>query len=142
MCKNKRATFASVKIEDNGTTETFYTSSVKKRSAWLTIGGLIIAAIVGLLTIRGAVVEGIQGVAGEEFRQRLDDFHNVAKPEIEESMDSKIELHEANSQLDVQQQISEVKQEVVEVKTEVSNLKDVGKENQDLLRELLRKVPD
>jgi hypothetical protein len=147
MCKNQRATFSKVLIEDDGKVETYYTTSIKRKTTWLTATGVIIAAIVGLLTIRGAVITGIRGVAGDEFKKELGVFHTVAKPEIERSMDTKIELHRRSgvhpggvAEAELNSTIGEIKGDIKAVQTTVTQIQGENTHQTELIEELLRKV--
>jgi hypothetical protein len=139
MCENQRATFAKVVIEDNGTKDTYYTASVKRRTTWLTIGGMVIAAIVGLLTIRGAVIEGVREIARAEFRQDLQSFHDVAIPEIDDLIDAKIELHDNKSELRSVARINELKVQLTQLDVKVTELQKTTAENKAMIQELLRR---
>ena len=147
MCKNKRATFAKVLIEDDGSIETYYTTSVKRKTTWYTVAGIVVAMIVGMLTIRGAVISGIKGVAKEEFKEELSIFHTVAKPDIENSMDTKLELHRRSgvhpgglSETVINEKISALKLDIKGVQTTVTQIQGENVHQTELIEELLRKV--
>jgi len=147
MCKNQRATFSKVLIEDDGKIETFYTTSVKRKTTWYTAAGIVVAMIVGMLTIRGAVISGVRGVAKEEFKEELGIFHAIAKPTIEKSVDTKIELHRTSgvhpgafTELQAAEQISAVKSKIMENGTMIGVLVEGEKHQTLILEELLRKA--
>lgn len=147
MCSNKRATFARVAIEDNGTTEVFDSITIKRRTTVLTTLGVIMTLLLGMLTLRGAIINGIRGVAKQEFKEELGTFHAVAKPEIKHDIDTAIELHRRSgvhpgglTEAQIKDMINELKVQNSNTQTQVNTLITNEAHQTELLEELLRKV--
>jgi len=140
MCENQRATFAKVNIQDNGSIDTYYTASVKRTTTWLTISGMVIALLVGLITIRGAVHNGIREVARVEFKENLQIFHDVAVPEIDKMINARIELHDNKSEVTSIGRTGDFQVQLSQLDVKVTELQKVTGENKILLQQLLREI--
>lgn len=139
MCKEQRATFSKAVIEDNGTSETYYSANIKRRTAMLGLVAVVVAIATGMLTLRTAVIDGIRDVAGQEFRQQLDTFHNVAKPEIYKVIDTKVELHHRASEIIAVERTESIRGDINAIKGQITDLKQKSDHQTELLEELLRR---
>ena len=146
MCNEQRATFAKVKIEDDGTAEVYYSANIRRRTAILATILTLVTLVTGVMTIRQSVIDGIRELSRQEFRKELDAFHNVAKPEIYRAVDEKIELNDRKVEVlaitragELKGQMADLKTPVEVVSTEVAALTKKSDHQTQLLEELLRR---
>ena len=62
MCDERRSTFSKVKIDEDGHSTTYYTSTLKRSTMIWSILAAVLAAIVSLIAIQAAVIAGIKDV--------------------------------------------------------------------------------
>lgn len=146
MCNEQRATFAKVKIEDDGTAEVYYSANIRRRTAILATILTLVTLVTGMLTIRQSVIDGIRELSRQEFHRQLEIFHNVAKPEIYRAVDEKIELNDRKVEVlaitragELKGQMADLKTQVEVVSTEVAALTKKSDHQTQLLEELLRR---
>lgn len=146
MCNEQRATFAKVKIEDDGTAEVYYSANIRRRTAILATILTLVTIVTGMLTVRQSVIDGVRELSRQEFRKELDAFHTVAKPEIYKAVDEKIELNDRKVEVlaitragELKSQMAELKTQVEVVSTEVTTLTKKSDHQTELLEELLRR---
>ena len=145
MCEERRSTFSKVQISENGTTTTYYTSTLKRSTVVISIIGGVLAAIVSLLAIQAAVVSGIEDVANQVFSDRLAAFHNEAQPEIYAEVAMMIELHRqagvhpgAMTEAQIVAIVGDLREDIASIRSDMSHLKDSSSSHTLLLQELLR----
>jgi hypothetical protein len=139
MCENQRATFAQVKIEEGGGIETYLTWCLKRRTAVLALIATFLTVVLGMLSVRAAIIDGIRGVARQEFKEELSVFHTVAKPDIVKMVDEKIRLESVQIELRSVEKVGEIKAQLAGLNANVEQLQAQGVHQTELLEELLRR---
>ena len=94
MCQDRRAWFQIIDLTGREP-EVAYSLNPKAWQWWIWLAGRLVAVVVGLWL-------GISFVAGHVFEERLDSFHEVAVPEIEQLIDAKIQVRRLESVSDQQ----------------------------------------
>lgn len=77
----------------------------------ITIAGTILTIILTLWVISGNVSAAFRSQVGDVFDEKLEQFHEVAQPAIEEMVDEKIQRHNLEETLEVQKQLEQIRVE-------------------------------
>jgi len=140
MCKNRRATFARVAINEDGQVEEYIEGSVKKKTAIWTVVSAVLGILISLFVLRGYVVDGVKEVADHEFDKRLEVFHTVAQPKIMENIADAIQLHQAEAEIVAIERLGKIEQDVAVMQTDITSMKGRSADQTEMLRELLRRT--
>jgi hypothetical protein len=100
MCQDRRAWFQKVDLKGREP-EVAYSFNPTAWQWWLWLGGRLVAIVVGLWV-------GISFVAGHVFDERLNQFHDVAVPEIESLIENKLEVRRLQSYTDRQPTVERI----------------------------------
>ena len=145
MCDERRSTFSKVKIDEDGHSTTYYTSTLKRSTMIWSILAAVLAAIVSLIAIQAAVIAGIKDVADQVFDVKLSAFHAQAKPEIYREVAMMIQMHRsagvhpgAMTEAQIVTVVGDLREDIASIRSDMTHLKDSSAAHTLLLQELLR----
>lgn len=110
MCEDRRALFQKINLKGKEPTVA-YSLNPTAWQWWLWLGGRIVGVVIGLWL-------DISFVAGKVFDERLYDFHQLAKPEIEELIEEELEHHESGHVTDARIDVIENHNASVDIQLE------------------------
>ena len=141
MCDEQRATFAKVNIAEGGEVQTYFTMTIKRMHAVLTVLAIMITIVISLLTLRAAVYGAIKEFVNNQCSEQLDIFHQKVHPRLIEEMDElvnrRIIEHAIASEDTSRDRLDVLRQEINTLTHEVATLNERASRNQRLLEQLV-----
>jgi uncharacterized coiled-coil protein SlyX len=115
---NERATFQKTVFDDGSSA--VYSVNLTRAQAW---GSFIVTLVVILGSVVSALIwmhNSIASIADREFEKQLRVFHSVARPEIADLIDQKIEINNLQSAVPLDARLKQIENRITSLEVTVS----------------------